>query len=161
MTGELVTDDGSHVSVGQIVTGTRHASTSASPARAFEHYEDTGYAVADIAVGNDAHGIWVAGALRPWADPAHVRALRASGQLSGDWRRIGGALRMVGLLVVNVPGFPVPRLASRVVNGQQLALVAAGARSFDRGPDEEEAVQVAMRRILAQVGARVRGEEAG
>lgn len=161
MTGELVAADGTHVSVGQIVTGTRHASTAASPARAFEHYEDTGYAVADIAVGNDAHGIWVAGALRPWADPAHVRALRASGQLSGDWRRIGGKLRMVGLLVVNVPGFPVPKLASRVVNGQQLALVAAGARSFDRGPDEEEAVQRAMRRILDQVSARVRGEEAG
>jgi hypothetical protein len=143
MTGEVVTDDGSRVSVGQIITGTRHASTSASPARAFEHYENTGYAVADVAVGNDQH----------------VRALRASGQLSGDWRRIGGKLRLVGLLVVNVPGFPVPRVAARVVGGKQLALVAAGARSFDRGLDEEEAVQVAMRRILAQVAGRVRGEE--
>jgi hypothetical protein len=160
MTGELVTNDGARVAVGQIVTGTRHASTAAGPARAFEHYENTGYAIADIAVGNDQHGIWVAGALRPWADPAHVRALRASGQLSGDWRRIGGKLRLVGLRGVNVPGFPVPRVAARVVDGKQFSLVAAGARSFDRGLDEEQAVQVAMRRILAQVATRVRGEEA-
>lgn len=160
MTGEIVTNEGAHVSVGQIVTSTRHAPLSASPASASNHYDDTGYVVADVSVGNDQHGIWIAGALRPWADASQVRALRASGQLSGDWRRIGGKLRLVGLLVVNVPGFPVPRVAARVVGGQQFALVAAGARSFDRGLDEEEAVQVAMRRILAQVATRVRGEEA-
>lgn len=158
MTGEVVCADGAHVSVGQIVTGTRHASLSASPTSAYEHYDNTGYAVADISVGNDQHGIWVAGAVRPWADTSHVRALRASGQLSGDWRRIGGKLRMVGLLVVNVPGFPVPRVASRVSCGQQLSLVAAGARSFDRGPDAETAEQHAMRRILDQVHSKIRGE---
>lgn len=158
MTGEVVCADGSHVSVGQIVTGTRHASLSATPTNAYEHYDNTGYAVADISVGNDQHGIWVAGAVRPWADVSHVRALRASGQLSGDWRRIGGKLRMVGLLVVNVPGFPVPRVASRVSCGQQLSLVAAGARSFDRGPDAETAEQHAMRRILDQVHSKIRGE---
>jgi hypothetical protein len=159
MTGELVTDDGERVSVGQLVSATRHAGLQAGARGATEHYENTGYVVADVTTGNDAHGIWVAGAVRPWADQAQVRALRGSGQLSGDWRRIGGKLRLVGLLVVNTPGFPVPRLASRVAGGQQLALVAAGARSFDRGLDEETAIQLAMRRIVEGISNKVRGEE--
>jgi hypothetical protein len=55
-----------------------------------------------------------------------VHELRASGEVSGDWRRIGGSHRLVGLLGVNVGGFVVPRMKARVASGQVQALVAAG-----------------------------------
>ncbi len=54
-----------------------------------------------------------------------VRALRASAP-SGDWRPINGALELVAVCQVNVPGFPIAR--ARVASGQVYALVAAGAR---------------------------------
>lgn len=131
-TGEVVCADGSRVAVGQITLGTSHASLGLGASRASEHYDNTGVAVADVSIGNDDHGIWVAGAVRPDVPMNRVRDLRASGQVSGDWRRIGGELRLVGLLAVNVPGFPVPKLQTRVASGQPLALVAAGRPTFTR-----------------------------
>jgi hypothetical protein len=66
-----------------------------------------------------------------------VRELRGAA-LSGDWRSISGALELLGLLAVNVPGFPVPRaLAASGDDGQPLALVAAGIRTRS-WVDEEE-----------------------
>lgn len=127
MTGELVTASGERVAVGQITLGTGHAPLHLAARPAAEHYDHTGTAVADVSVGRDAHGIWVAGAIRPGVEPSRVAELRASGQVSGDWRRIGGRLRLVGLLAVNVPGFPVPKMRARVAAGVPRALVAAGA----------------------------------
>lgn len=146
MSGELVTAEGDTVSVGQITVGTGHASLGANHRAAAEHYDNTGVAVADVTVGNDAHGIWVAGAVRPSASSDRVHELRASGQVSGDWRRIGGKLRLVGLLAVNVPGFPVPRMRARVASGAQVALVAAGRPTVSRRPamDEKQAMRIVM-----------------
>lgn len=137
MIGEVTCSDGSLVAVGQVTLGTGHAPLYMSAQSATQHYDNTGVAVADVAVGNDEHGIWVAGAIRPGVDPARIRELRASGKLSGDWRPIGGRRRLVGLLAVNVPGFPIPRTATRIVNGKQTALIAAGVPSF--GPPAIEA----------------------
>jgi hypothetical protein len=106
-------------------------------------------------VGNDEHGIWVAGAIRPGTDIHRVRELRASGQLSGDWRRIGGQLRMVGLLAVNVPGYPVPKLATRVVASAQLALVAAGRPNVRGGYSEDDLEKIAMRAMANKLAARI------
>lgn len=125
-TGEVVTADGSRVAAGQITLGTSHAATRGVSAQmAVDHYGNTGTSVADVAAGSDAFGIWFNGAVRPGTDPDRIRALRASA-LSGDWRRIGGNLRMVALLAVNVPGFPVPRTSTFVSGTKQLSLVAAG-----------------------------------
>jgi 2'-5' RNA ligase len=125
-TGEVLTAEGHRVAVGQITLGTSHAATRGlSVARAIDHYGDTGTAVADVTAGRDEHGIWIAGAVRPGTSPDHLHALRASA-LSGDWRRIGGALRMVALLAVNVPGFPIPRVGTALAAGKQLSLVASG-----------------------------------
>lgn len=126
LTGELITAAGSVVPVGQITVTTNHADLYVGAGPAKEHYENTGNAIADVTVGADRIGIWVAGAVRPNADPALVHELRASGEVSGDWRRIGGAHRLVGLLGVNVGGFVVPRMKARVASGQVQALVAAG-----------------------------------
>lgn len=155
MTGEVVTAEGGRVAVGQITVGTGHAPLNYAAQPASEHYDNTGSAVADVAVGNDAHGIWVAGAIRPGADPLLVHELRASGQVSGDWRRIGGALRMVGLLAVNVPGFPVPKVRARVASGAQQALVAAGRPTVTHGKSEQETVQQAFRTVMDMLFNRV------
>jgi len=142
LTGEIICDDGSHVPVGQITMSTVHANDGYGASRSKSHYENTACAVADVTCGADAHGIWVAGAIRPTAEQARVREMRASGQLSGDWRRIGGQLRLVALLVVNVPGFPIPRTKARITNGAQLSLVAAGMISAGRVPLAEEEVTI-------------------
>ena len=129
LTGEILTADvdGGHVRVpvGQITLGTGHAPLSMTAASASAHYDNTGTAVADVAVGEDAHGIWVSGSVRPDVDETQLRALMGA-SLSGDWRPIRGTLELVAWLCVNVPGFPVPRVSARLADGQPVALVAAG-----------------------------------
>jgi hypothetical protein len=144
-TGEVLTAEGHRVAVGQITLGTSHAPTRGmSVAKAIDHYGDTGTAVADVTAGVDDHGIWIAGAVRPGASVEQLHALRASA-LSGDWRRIGGNLRMVALLAVNVPGFPIPRTGTALNSGKQVSLVASGVidRSSMTEPNSKFAAEVA------------------
>jgi hypothetical protein len=155
MTGAVYTAEGEMVSVGQITLGTGHADINASSRVAVEHYDNTGVAVADVAVGNDAHGIWVAGSVRPGTDPLRIHELRASGQVSGDWRNIGGHLRLVGLLAVNVPGFPVPKIRAKYTAGHQLALVAAGVPQLNEVLTEEDLDQWAYARIMSKIALQV------
>jgi len=154
-TGEVVCADGSRVAVGQITLGTGHAHISLGASPAAEHYDNTGSAVADVAVGNDAHGIWVAGSIRPGADPLRVYELQAAGQVSGDWRRIGGQLRLVGLLAVNVPGFPVPKMRARVASGEPQALVAAGRPQVAWGRSHADVERDAVRIVMRMLSRRV------
>ena len=123
-TGVVRTDEGKDVPVGQLTLAGGHASLEASAQDAVRHYDDTASAVADVHAGEDAFGIWVAGALRPGTSPEQIRALRASAP-SGDWRPIKGQLELVAVCQVNVPGFPIAR--ARVASGAVMALVAAGA----------------------------------
>lgn len=155
MTGEVVCADGSRVAVGQITLGTGHAPLHLGATPAADHYDNTGAAVADVAVGNDAHGIWVAGAVRPGTDPLKVYELQAAGQVSGDWRRIGGQLRLVGLLAVNVPGFPVPQMRARVASGQPQALVAAGRPQVAWGRSQADVERDAVRVVMRMLSRRV------
>lgn len=126
-TGAVQTDDGEQVPVGVITLGTGHAGLTLNHRNAAEHYDHTGTAVADVVVGEDEHGVWVSGALRPDVTEGRLRSLRASA-LSGDWRPIRSALELVALLAVNTPGFPIPRarLAFAADTDDELALVAAG-----------------------------------
>jgi hypothetical protein len=128
-TGVVRTDEGSDIPVGQLTLAGGHASLEMSAQEAVRHYDDTASAIADVHAGEDAYGIWVSGALRPGTTPEQIRALRASAP-SGDWRPIKGRLELVGVLQVNVPGFPIAR--SRVASGQVMALVAAGASTLAR-----------------------------
>lgn len=160
MTGEVITSDGTRVPVGQITVATGHAPLTMRASKAAEHYDHTGSAIADVAVGNDDIGIWVAGAIRPHAEMARVHDLRASGRVSGDWRRIGGELRMVGLLGVNVPGFALQTRA-RVASGVPQSLVAAGLTTIGNVavsvPDDEDQDSAAMKRVLGMLKTRVHG----
>lgn len=123
-TGVVRTDSGSDVPVGQLTLAGGHAPLDADAMSAAKHYDDTASAIADVHAGEDAHGIWVAGSLRPEATERQIRALRASAP-SGDWRPVGGSLELVAVCQVNVPGFPIAR--AMVASGKVLALVAAGA----------------------------------
>lgn len=123
-TGIIETADGP-IPVGHITLDTGHADMSLSASSTMAHYDQTGMVVADVVAGEDDFGIWIAGAVRPHLDDEDMLALR-SAPLSGDWRTIGGHLEMVAALGVNVPGFPVPRVALAASGSQQHALVAAG-----------------------------------
>jgi hypothetical protein len=128
--GIVDTEESIPISCGQITLDTGHAPTSYGHEKTIAHYDDTGCAVADVVCGEDSFGIWVAGAVRPGIKAETVRKLRGS-KLSGDWRSVNGHLELVGILAVNVPGFPVPRAqaaiaASAAGEGEVLALVAAG-----------------------------------
>lgn len=118
--------DGSQsaVPVGQLTLVGGHASMKADAGQAVKHYDDTNSAVADVTVGEDQHGIWFAGSLRPNVSPEQLRTFMAS-SLSGDWRPINGHLELVACCSVNVPGFPIAR--ARVAGGAVMALTAAGA----------------------------------
>jgi hypothetical protein len=126
-TGVCRTDDGKDIPVGQLTLAGGHAPLQADANAAARHYDDTASAIADVHAGEDAHGIWVAGSLRPEATEAQIRALRASAP-SGDWRPVGGSLELVAVCQVNVPGFPIAR--AMVAGGQVMALVAAGAHEM-------------------------------
>lgn len=115
-TGTVITTEGP-MAVGSITMSTGHAGELLSAATAAAHYDNTGVVVADVACGEDAYGIWFSGRVRPSATEEQLYELQASGRLSGDWRRVGGAYEMVGALVVNVGGFPIPN-ASLVASGE-------------------------------------------
>lgn len=159
-TGTVLTAEGAEVPVGHITLDTKHAGTSLTAVSAAAHYEYTGSVVADVAAGEDSHGIWVAGALRPAATPTQIRALR-SAPLSGDWRRISGNLELVAALAVNVPGFPVPRPHGLVAGGVAQTLVASGMLPPRRvrRPDTPGALSVDDLRYLKRLADRERTED--
>lgn len=158
MTGEVLCDNGSRIPVGQITVGTGHAPLSYQARRAAEHYDNTGVAVADVTVGNDQIGIWVAGAIRPHAEQSRVYDLRASGRVSGDWRRIGGELRLIGVLGVNVAGFPLHTRA-RVASGVPTSLVAAGFMSVGNVMNRQDQDSAALRHVMGMLRDRVTGRD--
>lgn len=121
-TGALITAEGTEVAVGRITMDTGHAALGLSAGPAAAHYDNTGNAVADVSAGEDAHGIWVAGALRSTVTDEQLRALRSS-PMSGDWRTSGGNLELVSVLAVNLPGFPVPRVSAMVASGRTASLI--------------------------------------
>jgi hypothetical protein len=150
-TGEVLTAGGEPVAVGHLTFGTGHADMGANALAAASHYDDTGTVAADVRAGEDAHGIWVAGALRPHLSDEQIREFRAA-PLSGDWRRIGGRLELVAALAVNTPGFPVPRTRARVLvaSGHEQAVIAATPpEEFE--PDDEARTAAARRQLAAGI----------
>ena len=127
--GAFPTDQGD-VTVGRITMGCGHAPLRLGrrPVSAIEaqaHYDDNGYVGAYVHAVNGTHGWWVSGVVRPSLTDEQILDLKA-GSLSGDWRPIGGALEGIRALVVNTPGFPIPRPESFAAAGETVGLVAAG-----------------------------------
>lgn len=121
----IPTAEGDYVSVGNLTFGGDHAPIDLDMVPAKEHYENTSSVIADVHAGQDRFGIWIAGAARPGLTAVQMRTLQGA-SVSGDWRYRDGRHRLVHGLLVNVPGFPVPRLRTYVHNGVQTALVASG-----------------------------------
>lgn len=154
----VVATDGGDVRVGQITIDTGHAGMQDNARQALAHYDNTGSAVVDVMAGEDEIGIWIAGAVRPGTTDEQIRTLRAA-KLSGDWREIGGSLEMVGVLAVNVPGFPIPKPSLAASAGHQTALVAAGIVP-EQTPVENFTVEEVVSATLAKIEAdRVAREE--
>ena len=147
-TGEVETREGELVAVGQITMDTGHAGKDVGPAETVSHYDNTGTGVADVNAGEDQWGIWVAGAMRPGVSEHQVYVLKATGALSGDWRRIGGNLELVAALAVNVPGFPIPRVEMAASAGRTMSLVAAAIVATDPNSMSEDRMVLAVQRAL-------------
>ncbi len=92
---------------GVICVGGGHAQTGVGAAEATRFYDNTGRAVADVRVGRDRYGIWLAGMTRPGAAKDDIYTLQAS-DVSGHWEpdQTTGRFRLCGLPAVNVGGFP-------------------------------------------------------
>lgn len=92
---------GGVVKTGPLATG---GHTSTDPAVSMQsvqaHYDDPRFVVGDVVCGEDEHGIWVSGALRPGCSPFQVM-LADRYSFSGDWRH--GEL--LAACSVSVPGF--------------------------------------------------------
>src|SRR5262245_49756804 len=152
-TGQVQTAGGS-VPVGQITMDTGHAPREATPHATVRHYDDTGTVVADVATGEDDCGIWFNGMLRPGVTDEQRHALGA-GAISGDWRRIAGNLELVAALVVNVPGFPIPRTElAASIDEEPLSLVAAAIVTVDPNAEMAERFAIAVVNTIEQRRAR-------
>lgn len=121
---EQATQDGPVLPVGTLVAGPRHADPQAAFQAASQHYDDPAAAVARVVAGEDEFGIWVAGWMLPGATEQAKEVFRTS-PVSGDWRRVGGALELIAVCSVNAPGFPVPRARVAFSLEQQRTLIAS------------------------------------
>jgi hypothetical protein len=169
-TGLLRCSEGNDVRVGRLTMDTGHAPLHLDAPAAASHYDNTGTVVAYVTVGEDEHGIWMAGTLRPDLPASTVRALRAAGGVSGDWRPVNGRHEMVGVLVVNVPGFPIPRPQAVVVasadGGEEYgAIVAAGVVTRTHGGgaagDGDPAIRIRVLAARAAGGMKALADIAG
>lgn len=116
--GSVVTAEGESRAVGALVLGGTHAPLHLSADEVRKWHDDASLLAAAVRVGEDAHGIWFAGAVMPDVTEAQIARLRASG-VSGHWN--GQELTIIH--TVNSPGFPIPQ-QDRVV---ARALAASGA----------------------------------
>lgn len=103
----VLLDNGVLLKVGCLTVDVGHADVRASSERAKRHYDDSGTVVAFVRAGQDENGIWVAGALAPWATEDMTEKLKRL-RLSGDWRPTrDGRHFLIAAQVVPVPGFPI------------------------------------------------------
>lgn len=158
--------DGSFVQTGPLCISADHADIRLGWMAAKDHYAHTGLAVADVVCGEDDHGIWIAGAIRPGVSAEMRRALTASAP-SGDWRMIGGRLELVAVLMVNTPGYPA--IAASYSGGDVRALIvrgpapqATGCACGGASPGMNEILERLTRfeAMIGQVVARLRAEQA-
>lgn len=129
------------VPVGAIAASGGHFPTQGDQARdwrsAQAHYDDPTTCAAYVRAVDGEHGVWVSGALRHGATAEQIALLR-NHPPSGDWRRIGGQMEMVGVCSVVVPGFPLVRQIAMAASASgDLEPVAAIVNLGHRGRCDE------------------------
>lgn len=142
------------VRAGVLTVSTGHAGARLTAFTALAHYENTGLAAADVRVGEDGHGIWLSGALRPGMDDARVREVLGASP-SGDWRWIRGALELCAVLGVNSGGFPI-RASAYVDDGHVLSLITGWDAHPDRTPEQADALVASLAQRYGQAAERSR-----
>ena len=144
--GEILTADGERVAVGTLTMDTGHADKRLGAQAAMAHYDHTGTAAAYVRATDGKHGIWVCGTLSARLDAADAQALMAA-KPSGDWREIfrGKGRDMLGALMVNYPGFVVPRTltASGMPHGDVAVEFSSDCAPCEAALDRELAVLAA------------------
>lgn len=167
--GYVTTSEGDRIRVGNLTMDGLHAELNLNASQARRHYEDSTTVWAQVRAGEDEHGPWIAGAVRPGISDEQLR-LASALALSGDWRRRGGSMELIAALSVPVPGFPVgiaagamevgPRV--RVEDGQVMALVAAGivtdcgcGDASSNGHDEASVAQLERRLKRVEATSRI------
>lgn len=142
--------------VGTITFNANHASLQADINGTRDHYAHTGTQAAYVNVGEDDHGIWMAGMLNPDLTDSDIRALKAAA-ISGDWRPIDNNRELIAALAVNVPGFPIPRPQALVASGEITAQIAANIvpqhEPWMEGVDELRKELATFRDMLAPIQA--------
>ncbi len=113
-TGNVLTDEGM-IQTGRIICKTAHPDLALNASDTEVWYHDTGCTVGDVVAGEDEHGIWIAGAIRPGADENLIREVRGA-DMSPDWRPVNGKNEMIAVLACGVSGF---------IGENPLALVAS------------------------------------
>ena len=151
--------EGRRIPTAVLTYGTGHAAKVAGDGRplsatdAIWHYDHTGSRGANVAVGENAFGIWVSGIIRADVESEAVRVLDGS-NLSGDWRGIGGHLEMIAALAVNVPGFVAPPTSTYITaSGEQTVLIASAAQGRPRQASPRD--YAVLQRELAQARAEL------
>lgn len=131
------------VHCGLITMNTGHAKLTAAAPAAMAHYDNTGTQAAVVRVGEDNHGIWVAGAVLPFLTRDDRLRLSLS-SFSGDWREVRGGAELIAALAVNSPGFPLSAKKTGT-DGHLFSLVASGFFPDDEPihADEDSAVTAA------------------
>ena len=159
---KVVCADGTPLAVGLLTMNTGHADETLTARAAQAHYDHTGTIAAAVNIGEDEHGIWMAGSMLPDVS-ADQRNRFALARVSGDWRQPqpGSPLELIAALSVPNPGFPVRQNAEllssdrytlaasglvRAENGQIRTLISAGTAVVDEAQQAQlvEAVRSAL-----------------
>jgi len=153
----VTTADGHTVLTGPLATG-GHADTDprVSLTTAQAHYDNPLFVLADVVAGEDDHGIWVSGALRPGVSPFQVMlAYRYS--FSGDWRDQA----MIAACSCSVPAYELRHdqtvVALAAAAGPNRPTLASPRQRSRRYRDGSLAVLVASGIIRPSAGRLTRG----
>lgn len=126
--GNVRLDDGNLLRVARISIGSNHAPSNLNPRATADFYERDSLCAGFATCLDGEIGIWVRGHVNLEADQSVINRF-ASAAWSGDWRSIRRHLELVGILSVNIPGFPIPDAKAWQEGRETKALVASGARS--------------------------------
>jgi hypothetical protein len=143
--GSTMTAEGEEIPTGVLSFGGGHDNDMThGVVPALAHYDSTSTAYADVVVGEDDFGVWIAGAMRPHLTRQQIEEFGRH-PISGDWRANPGDanVRLVAALSVNTPGFPIRGRSHITASGVRVLLAAGSAPLLRRqqrsvGLDEEQ-----------------------
>jgi hypothetical protein len=153
--GETICEGGDRVVTGNVTMGCNHAPRSyAGPE--VEQFENSCSIFGTARIGENGHGVWIAGAVLPSVTADMVDRAMAC-QLSGHWRPkdgVGGGVECFSALLVPVPGFAEGRRRPSVRYRDGALVASAVPVRFERTP-HRTTVNLAG---LAAHAARLQGE---